>query len=58
MLQRVMSRFSVENFLSHSAEYFRRGTPEYFTNCGYQKMLGINRKDIWHDRDSNPKPTA
>ena len=21
-------------------------------------MLGINRKDIWHDRDSNPKPTA
>ena len=26
MLQRVMSRFSVENFLSHSAETFRRGT--------------------------------
>ena len=21
-------------------------------------MLGINRKNIWHDRDSNPKPTA
>ena len=26
MLQRVMSRFSVENFLSHSTETFRRGT--------------------------------
>ena len=26
MLQRVMSRFSVENFLSHSAEKFRKGT--------------------------------
>ena len=26
MLQRVMSRLSVENFLSHSAETFRRGT--------------------------------
>ena len=25
MLQRVMSRFSVENFLSHSAEKFRKG---------------------------------
>ena len=21
-------------------------------------MLRINRKDVWHDRDSNPKPTA
>ena len=21
-------------------------------------MLGINRKNIWHDRDSNPEPTA
>ena len=27
MLQRVMSRFAVEIFLSHSAEIFRRGTP-------------------------------
>ena len=26
MLQRVMSQFSVEKFLSHSAEKFRRGT--------------------------------
>ena len=26
MLQKVMSRFSVENFLSHSTETFRRGT--------------------------------
>ena len=26
MLQRVVSRFSVENFWSHSAENFRRGT--------------------------------
>ena len=21
-------------------------------------MLGINHEDIWHDRDSNPEPTA
>ena len=21
-------------------------------------MLGINRKNIWHDSDSNPEPTA
>ena len=31
LLQRVMSRFSVENFLSHSTETFRRGTLLCFT---------------------------
>ena len=30
MLQRVMSRFSIENFLSHSAENFRWGALRCF----------------------------
>ena len=46
------------NFLSHSAEKHRKGTLHCFTNFGHQKLLGVNRKNIWHDRDSNPKPTA
>ena len=54
----TVSRYSVENFLSHSAEKIRRTTLCGVTNFGYRKMLGINRKNIWHDRDSNPKPTA
>ena len=46
------------NFFSHSAEKFRRGTFSCFINFGYRKMLGIYRKNIWHDSDSNPEPTA
>ena len=45
-------------FLSHSVENHRKGALQCFTNFGPQKMLRINRKNIWHDRDSNPKPTA
>ena len=32
-------RFSVDNFLSHSAKEFRRGTLSCFTNFGYRKGL-------------------
>ena len=39
MLQRVMSRFFVEIFLSHSAENFRRGTLYCCINFGYRKSL-------------------
>ena len=53
-----VSRFSVKNSLSHSAEKHRKGTLQCFTNFGHQKMLRVNRKNIWHDRDSNPEPTA
>ena len=38
MLQRVMSRFSVENFLSHSAENFRRGILWCVTIAGIEKF--------------------
>ena len=34
-----ISRFSVEIFLSHSAETFRRGTFQFVTNFGYRKNL-------------------
>ena len=36
MLHRVMSRFSVESFLSHSAEKIRRGTLYCVTNAGIE----------------------
>ena len=49
-----VSRVFVENFLSHSAEKHRKGTLQCFTNFGRQKLLRIIRKNIWHDRDSNP----
>ena len=49
-----VSSFSVENYLSHSAENFPRGTPYCFNNFGYRKMLGINRKNFWQGSDSNP----
>ena len=45
-------------FLSHSAEKLRKGTLYCFTNFGFQKILKTNRKNIWHDRDSNSKPTS
>ena len=41
-----VSRFSVENLLSHSAENFRRGTLSCFTNFEYRKMIRINRKNL------------
>ena len=34
-----VSRFSVQNFLSHSAEFFRRRTFWCFTTFGYRKNL-------------------
>ena len=51
MLQRVMSRFSVENFLSHSTETFRRGT---FLSCVSEnfrkpKILWIRREGEYQD---------
>ena len=47
MLQRVMSRFSVENFLSHSAEKFRWGTLQCVTNFWYRKILCF--RELCHD---------
>ena len=35
----AVSRFSVENFLSHSGEKIRKGTLSCFTNFGYRKCL-------------------
>ena len=43
-----VSRFSVESFWSHSDEKFRRGPLGCFTNFGYKKVLGMNRRNIWH----------
>ena len=37
--EREVSRFSVENFLSHSAEKVRRATLYGVTNFGYRKFL-------------------
>ena len=34
-----VSRFSVENYLSHSAEFLRRGILYYCISFGYQKSL-------------------
>ena len=34
-----VSQFSVENFLSHSAEKIRRATLQCVTNFGYRKIL-------------------
>ena len=43
----VVSRFSVENFLSHSAEKFRRGTLQCVTNFGYRNILCF--RELCHD---------
>ena len=43
MLQRVVSRFCVEIFLSHSAEKFRRGNLQYVTNFGLWKDFMLQR---------------
>ena len=53
-----VSRFSIENFWSHNAEKFRGHPFNVSEILGYRKMLRINRKNIWHDRDSNPESTA
>ena len=45
-MKRGVSRFSLENFLSHSAEKLRIGTLQCFTNFEYQKLLRINRKMV------------
>ena len=58
MPMKGISRFFIENLLSHSTEKFRRGTLLCFTNFGYRKMLGKNRKNFWQGRNSNPEPTA
>ena len=42
-----MSRFSVENFLSHSAEKFRKATLQGVTNFGYRKILCF--RGLCHD---------
>ena len=41
------SRFSVENFLSHSAENFRRAILQYCNNFGYRKCL--DKKGVHQD---------
>ena len=45
-----VSRFSVENFLSHSAEIFRRGILYCCNNFGYRKSLdkggGVSRFSV------------
>ena len=46
-----VSRFSVENFLSHSAENFRRGILYCCNNFGYRKVLdkrggGVSRFSV------------
>ena len=45
-------RFSVESFLFHSAEKFRRGITTFW--C--LKTLGIDRKILWQGSDWNPEP--
>ena len=47
-----------QKFLVSECRKHRKGTLHCFTNFGHQKMLRVNRKIIWHDRDSNPEPTA
>ena len=51
MLQRVVSRFSVENFLSHTSEKFRRGTRHCFTKFPVSKNYRDKRAG-YHDSPS------
>ena len=46
-----VSRFSVENFISHSAEKFRKATLWVVTNFGYRKILCF--RGLCHDFLSN-----
>ena len=43
-----VSRFFVENFLSHSAEKLRRGTLQCFKNFWYRKIVCIWRGGEYH----------
>ena len=43
----MVSRFSVENYLSHSAEKFRRGNRSCFAIFGYRKSLCF--RGLCHD---------
>ena len=72
MHKRGISRFSVINFLAYSTEKFRRGTLLCFRNFLVSKNVMDkkgggreggsvtirNRRNIWHDRDSNQGLTA
>ena len=46
-----MAVFSIENFLSHSAENFRRASLLCVTNFGYHKFLCF--RELYHDFLSN-----
>ena len=46
--KRGVSRFSVENFLSHSAEKIRRGMFHCYSKVGYRKSLD-KRGGEYHD---------
>ena len=43
------------NFFVSQCRKISWGTLQCFTNFEYRKMLEINRKNFWHDSDSNPK---
>ena len=51
MLQKVMSLFSVEDFLCHSAESFRRGTVLccFSENFWQREKLWIRGRGKYHD---------
>ena len=53
-----VSEFSIECFLCHRAENFVKEPFSVSENFWHRKMLGINHKNNWNDRDSNPEPTA
>ena len=52
-----VSKCSVESFLSHGAKIFVK-EPFSVSLFSGTKMLGINHKKNWQDRDSNPEATA
>ena len=67
--RRECHNFPIENLLSHSTEKLRRGTllcsrkflvsRDFMNKRGGGRGVRIrNRKNIWHNRDSNPGPTA
>ena len=53
-----VSIFSNECFFSQRAKNPPKGTRYFFTIFGYGTNLGINHKNIWNERDSDPKPAA
>ena len=50
--------FPLKNFCLTVPKIFLNGPSSVSLILGIEKKLGINRKDIWHNRDSNPEPTA